>query len=161
MRHEVAVILQGETMQSQDTLPNTVILLGVYKILLALFLLCVGAAAIGCGALTGLVASLAGQSGEAEAAVATGLVSLISSVAGILSLLCGVAAIVVAVGLFTRKPWSYMGALILNGAVIVLQILNLLAGGLGIPGLVFVVLSGVAIYILLNDQATKQALGQS
>ncbi len=148
-------------MQSQDSLPNTVILIGVYKIILALFLLCVGAAAIGCGAVTGLVADLAGQAGEAEAAVATGVVSLISSVAGLLSLVCGVAAIVVAVGLFTRKSWAYMGALVLNGAVIVLQILNLLAGGLGIPGLIFVVLSGAAIYVLLTDQTTKQAFGQA
>ncbi len=149
-------------MQGQQSSPSAIVIaLGVYKIVLAIFLLCAGAAAVGCGALGGLTASVFGRAGETQAAVATGVISLISTLVGIFSLAFGVAAIVVAIGLFLTKPWAYLGALVVNGAVIVLQLLGLFTGGLNILNVVFIVLSGVAIYLLLTDEPTKQVFGQA
>jgi len=150
-------------MQSQSSNSAIVIAIGVYKIVLAIFLLCAGTAAVGCGALGGLTAGLIGstqETGSAAAAATVGAASLLATLVGVLSVACGVAAIVVAIGLFMTRPWAYTGALVVNGVVIALELLTLLTGGLGIFGILFIILSGIAIYFLLTDAPTKQLFGR-
>jgi hypothetical protein len=145
-------------MQGSKTSSTVVVVVAIYLILVAIYLFCTGAAAVGCGGFLGSLATVAGQSSSAAAA---GLVSGLIVLLGIVALVLAVAGLVVAVGMFLSKPWSYQGALIVNGVIIALELISLLTGGLAIWQIVLIVLSGVAIYFLLTDQGAKEALGQS
>jgi hypothetical protein len=150
---------------SQSSSQNTsvvVIVIGIYMILLAVVLLCIGAAAVGCGGVMGGLTSFMASQSEVPSdavtgvAVATGL----ATVVGIVTLVAGVASLVVAIGLFLTKPWAYMGAIVMNAIVVGLEVLNILTGTPIVVPLLVILASGAAIFFLLYDQGAKQAFGR-
>ncbi|GAB4458439.1 MAG: hypothetical protein Kow00120_26980 [Anaerolineae bacterium] len=155
--------------EGQQPNSTVAVLVGVYLILLAAASLCINAILVGCGGvLGGLTVGLAdwvGQSNAPEAGVgvvALGAVSGLITVLGIIGLALSVATFVVAAGVFIVKPWAYIGAIVVNGAFIVLQVLTTIVSGgaLGPVNIVLIVLSILAIVGLLVDEDTKRAFGR-
>lgn len=142
-------------MAAQQGNSNSVvaIVVAIYMILMAIVSVCGGAGTVFLG---GAALSLSGTFAEAgvDDMGLTGGVGALATIIGILLLVAGIAALVMAVGLFMRKEWAYMGTIIINGVVIGLQILSLLQGG-GIVPIVVIILSAAAIFFMLTDQQTK------
>ena len=142
----------------------TAIYLVIYAIINSCggILLGIGGAVLG-GA-GGLIAATGGMAGtttldngqtlaQASAVAAGGGILLV--VLGILYLISVPVFAVAAWGLFQRKTWSRMGAVIALGFSILLSVLGL---SNGITGVIWIVISVVAIYLFITDAEIKTLL---
>lgn len=146
---------------------NTVIavLAAIYMTLLAIFSFCGSLAVVGLGSLAGgLFSQLGSATTDAsasaalsEAASASGFLTII----GIVTLILSIAMLVVAIGVFMKKPWAYQGTLGVNGLYIALVVLGIIAGGgLNIVSVVLAIISGVIIYLFMTHGDTKAVFGK-
>ncbi len=147
---------------------TTVVVVAIFLVILAVLNICAGIAVVTGGALLGAGANaILSSSGSTNSSVAaaqqvagaaTGGLILI----GLLSLGLGFGALIDAVGLFLRKPWSYMGTLIVAGIYIALQLIGILLGsGIQVSSVIFIVLCGAIIFFFITDAQVKRALGQA
>lgn len=79
------------------------------------------------------------------------------TIGGILLLVEGVLSLVVAYGLFTRKPWARMGTVVIAVLSVVAQIVWLLAGG-GFGSIVQAVIYGLVAFFFYTDAELKAYL---
>ena len=117
-----------------------------------------------CGGLVlGLVGGLAAgasvivsqSSGTDAATVAT--VGGLSIFLAILYLISVPIFAVAAFGLFRRKTWARMAAVIALGVSVLLSVVNL---GNGIGGIIWILISALGIYLFWSDEGIKQELSQ-
>ncbi len=143
----------------------TAIYLLIYGILNSCLgiLAAIGGAVLGAaGGLTAVTGTAAGLStlqdgtnvAAASVAAAGGGVLLI--VLGVLYLISVPVLLVAAYGLFKRTSWSRMGAVVALAYTIVLSILSLGNGGIG--SIIWIVISGVAVYLFYSDPEIKTLL---
>ncbi len=107
------------------------------------------------GAATGLSTLQDGTTvaGVSAAAVGGGVLLV---VLGILYLISVPVLLVAAYGLFKRTSWSRMGAVVALAFTILLSILSL--GNGGISSIIWIVISGVAVYLFYTDPEIKSLL---
>ena len=143
----------------------------VYLVIYGILNVCAGLALTFAGGMAGIFgassAAVLQQSGvgtvegggeavaAATAAAAFGGFALIW---GILALVSVPLFLVVAYGLFQRKAWARMGAVIALGATIVLSLLSFGSGGLG--NLLWIVVSGFVLYMFLTDEGIRLELSR-
>ena len=143
----------------------------IYMLILAVLNICGSLTLLGLGAFAGGMMGAVNTAIEAEgeelsaeaaealaqAAGATGIVTIL----GVIGLVVAVAALVMAIGIFMKKPWSYMGTIVVNGVYIVLGIVGILTSGLNPMTLVLMIISAVIIYLFYSNAEVKQVLGQA
>lgn len=150
---------------------NVVRYTAIYFLIGGILGICGGCALLGIGGLGGLGGLLSGSMfsqigstpGTAEAQAAAGAlvgVSLGATLYGALSLISAPLLIVVAWGLFNRKPWAHMGAVIAGVVNVVSSILGLFFGGGSILSLVFIVISGFLVYVFYADPGIRAEFGK-
>jgi hypothetical protein len=140
---------------------TTAVIIALYMILLAVLTFCAGAGVTLVGGLISSGVTLVRPDASVVlASTAGGLLTLI----GIGFLLLALGSLVVAVGLFMRKPWSYMGIFVVNGIYITIQLLGMLGGvqlnmgGSSTMSLLFIAASAACIFFALTDKILKAAL---
>jgi len=104
------------------------------------------------------VTALEGGSEAAAAATAAATFGGLAVVWGILALISVPLFLIVAYGLFQRKTWARMGAVVALGATILLSLLNFGSGGIG--NLLWIVVSGFVLYMFLTDEGIRQELSR-
>jgi hypothetical protein len=135
----------------------TAIYLLIYAIINAcggLLLGIAGGLAAGAGAITG--ATLPGTDAGAASTQLVGI-GVFGVILAILWLISVPVFAVAAFGLFRRKSWARMGAVIALGFSILLSVLNL---GNGITGIIWIIISAFAIYLFWSDEGIKQVLSE-
>jgi uncharacterized membrane protein (DUF2068 family) len=143
----------------------------VYLVIYGVLNVCSGLALTFAGGLAGVMgagsAAMLQQSGvstmegggEAIAAAATAATfGGLALVWGILALISVPLFLVVAYGLFQRKAWARMGAVIALGATILLSLLSFNTGG--IMNLLWIVVSGYVLYLFLTDEGIRLELSR-
>lgn len=143
----------------------------VYLLIYALLNVCAGLAMTVLGGLTGIMgastaimmeqagaSSLEGAEEAVAALQSAGLFGGMAVVWGLLALVSVPVFLVVAWGLFQRKAWARMGAVIALGITIVLSVINLGSGGIG--NLLWVAVSGFVLYLFLTDEGIRLELSR-
>ena len=177
--------LGGTTMSQPDSRSGSsvgTILIAIYMMVLSLITLCPSLAIVGCGGIfSGLMGSLRGASDSfgsggqtaSGAFLAADAVGGLVVLLGIFGLVLTVALFVYAIGLLSAKPWAYMGAIVLNGAYIGLQLIGAVMGsaaadlthgvlgGISVVQIIFIVLSGGCIYVLIADREIRATFGRA
>ena len=149
-----------------------VVVTAIYMIVIGILGVCGSLASVVGGSLLGGLGGFLGQStaglDSESAAAANEAIAAASSasgfltIIGLISLVIAIAAIVIAVGLFMKKPWAYMGVIVVNVGYIIVAILGILfGGGFGIVQLVPAIISAVIVYLFYTDAATKAAFGRT
>jgi len=114
-----------------------------------------GGLAAGVGAIAGASGELAGTD-AADASAALVGIGGISVVLAILLVISVPIFAVAAWGLFQRKAWARMGAVVALGFSILLSALNL---NNGIGGIIWILISAFGIYLFWTDAGIKRELG--
>ncbi len=149
--------------QSRPSGSVVVVLVGIYLIVIALVLICFGAGIVGCAGVLGDLTNIAGQMGARGADMAVGAAATgLTAILGILFLAAGIASLAIAIGLFMTKPWAYMGSIVVNGAVIILEGLGILISGqISVVPVVIIIISALAIYFMFTDENAKRQFGRA
>lgn len=172
----------GPYMQPRPQQATVSVLTGVLLIVMCIVLLCVGASGIFSGMFAPAIGNIFSNiveelesdpefSNEFDSAFGASTeqfeqfssMSGLFTLSGLLSLVLGVAALIVAVGVFTSKPWAYMGAIIVLGAYIALQIIELVILGIfgfDILGIILSILAGICLVLFLTNNEVKQQFGK-
>lgn len=146
---------------------NVVRYTAIYFLIGGILGICGGCSLVGLGGLGGIMGVFSGgmfsQMGAPnEAQAASGAlvgVSVGATLYGVLSLISAPLLIVVAWGLFNRKPWAHMGAVIAGGVNVVSSILGVFFGGNPIS-LIFIVISGFLVYVFYADPGIRAEFGK-
>lgn len=111
----------------------------------------------GLAAGVGVVTNASGLSGSEGAAVASSLATIggLSILLGLLYLVSVPVFAVAAWGLYRRKAWARMGAVIALGFSILLSVVTL---NNGIGGIIWILISGFGIYLFWSDEGIKREL---
>jgi len=138
----------------------------IYMLISGIINLCGSVALITAGALGGAATAFTGAAGAAattegqQAVAALGAASGLAFISGILYFIAAPALIIVAIGLFSRKGWSRMGAVIVLLASAILSIIGLIGGG-GILNLVWILAGLYVAYFFYSDLGVKREFGQA
>lgn len=143
----------------------------IYLLIYGVLNVCAGLALTFAGGMAGILgastAAIMEQTGastiegadEAIAALSTaGVFGGLAVVWGLLALVSVPLFLVVAYGLFQRKAWARMGAVVALGATILLSIVSFGSGGLG--NLLWIVVSGFVLYLFLTDEGVRLELSR-
>lgn len=172
----------GPYIQPRPQQATVSVLTGVLLIVMCVVLLCVGASGIFSGMFAPAIGNLFSnivEELESDPEFSRGFddafnvsteqfeqftsLSGLFTLSGLLSLVLGVAALIVAVGIFTSKPWAYMATIIVLGAYIALQIIELLVLGIfgfDILGIILSVFAAVCLVLFLTSNEVKQQFGK-
>lgn len=137
----------------------------IYFLIVGVITLCGGAAAAGLGSFASVIGSVAPSeiTSDPQAAAALnamGAVSGLLTLLGIVNLILGPMMIITAWGLFNRKSWARMGAVVVAFISLVSSLLGLINGG-GILNLVWVLVGAFVLYMFYTDERLKAEFPQS
>lgn len=139
----------------------------VYMLIAGIFSICGGIGLITAGALSGfggaLGAAALNEAGanSAEAAQAMSSLAAVSGLAviwGILSIIAAPLLLIAAVGLFQRKSWARMAAVVAFLVNAGSSLIGLLSGNGGILGIVWILIGLYLAYYFYTDPGIKQEL---
>jgi uncharacterized membrane protein HdeD (DUF308 family) len=129
----------------------------VYSLVQALLSLCGAATSLGVGALVN-TAQLTAE--EQDALAASGAVTGLLSILGIIFGIVGIVMLVNAFGLWTRKSWAWMLTVGVFGVNVVLSVLGWLGGSFTTVSLGTTLISAVIVYFFLTNAEVKSYLGK-
>lgn len=141
----------------------------VYLLIYAVLNVCAGLAMTVLGGLTGVLGAASagmfeqsaamGIEGSEEALAAMSEATTFGGLAivwGILALLSVPLLLVVAYGLFQRRAWARMGAVVALGVTILLSVINF--GSIGVSSLLWIIVSGFVLYLFMTDEGVRREL---
>lgn len=130
----------------------------IYFLVVGVLTLCGGAAAAGLGTFANVAGTVAGtQSTDPDVTAAAGALASASSlltILGIVNLILGPVMIITAWGLFSRRAWARMGAVVVSAVSIGSSLLGLLTGA-GILNLIWIVVGAFVLYMFFKDEGVK------
>jgi hypothetical protein len=145
--------------------------IAIYTLVAGIFSICGGIALFSAGALAGIGGIVGGVGLEASGAVdaATqrelaeanralselGAVSGFAIFWGILSLIAAPFLIIAAIGLFQRKNWGRMTAVLAFAVNAIVSLLGIISGGSGFLSIIWVLLSAYLAYFLYRDEGVR------
>jgi hypothetical protein len=140
---------------------------GYYMLIVGVLRLCIAplaGLASGLSFVGGLVGGVSAPfTDEAADEIAANSGSLLAAsgilaVLTVVSIVAGIAMLIVGIGLLQRRSWSRMGVVVVLGISVAISILELLTGG-GISQIVWIVVGGYVVYLFYTDPGIKAELG--